>query len=94
MRKTSSFLDQRFQDADEKFMEVMYGTKKVSLSACVSPTHAERQLGTRPWSSQGERCQAEEEEGRPRGPPWCPPVCGRGPEAVGWPGAPRKGWLH
>lgn len=31
VRKTSSFLDQRFQDADEKFMEVMYGTKKVSL---------------------------------------------------------------
>lgn len=30
VRKTSSFLDQRFQDADEKFMEVMYGTKKVS----------------------------------------------------------------
>lgn len=48
VRKTSSFLDQRFQDADEKFMEVMYGTKKVSLSACVSHTHAERLLGTRP----------------------------------------------
>ena len=31
VRKTSTFLDQRFQDADEKFMEVMYGTKKVSL---------------------------------------------------------------
>lgn len=31
VRKTSSFLDQRFQDADEKFMEVMYGTKKVSV---------------------------------------------------------------
>ena len=47
VRKTSSFLDQRFQDADEKFMEVMYGTKKVSLSACISPTHTERLLGTR-----------------------------------------------
>lgn len=35
VRKTSSFLDQRFQDADEKFMEVMYGTKKVSLLLCV-----------------------------------------------------------
>lgn len=36
VRKTSTFLDQRFQDADEKFMEVMYGTKKVSLFvACV-----------------------------------------------------------
>lgn len=31
VRKTSSFLDQRFQDAEEKFMEVMYGTKKASL---------------------------------------------------------------
>lgn len=31
VRKTSSFLDQRFQDAEEKFMEVMYGTKKVSV---------------------------------------------------------------
>lgn len=29
VRKTSPFLDQRFQDAEEKFMEVMYGTKKV-----------------------------------------------------------------
>lgn len=34
VRKTSSFLDQRFQDADEKFMEVMYGTKKVSGLLC------------------------------------------------------------
>lgn len=38
VRKTSSFLDQRFQDADEKFMEVMYGTKKVSLLLCF-PIH-------------------------------------------------------
>lgn len=38
VRKTSSFLDQRFQDADEKFMEVMYGTKKVSLFQCI-PFH-------------------------------------------------------
>lgn len=29
VRKTSPFLDQRFQDAEEKFMEVMYGSKKV-----------------------------------------------------------------
>uniref|UniRef100_A0A2I3HZZ9 Endothelin-converting enzyme 1 n=1 Tax=Nomascus leucogenys TaxID=61853 RepID=A0A2I3HZZ9_NOMLE len=35
VRKTSFFLDQRFQDADEKFMEVMYGTKKVSLLLCM-----------------------------------------------------------
>lgn len=35
VRKTSSFLDQRFQDADEKFMEVMYGTKKVSPLLCM-----------------------------------------------------------
>lgn len=35
VRKTSTFLDQRFQDADEKFMEVMYGTKKVSLSVAL-----------------------------------------------------------
>uniref|UniRef100_A0A4W2IL08 Endothelin-converting enzyme 1 n=1 Tax=Bos indicus x Bos taurus TaxID=30522 RepID=A0A4W2IL08_BOBOX len=41
VRKTSSFLDQRFQDADEKFMEVMYGTKKTCLPRwkfCVSDT--------------------------------------------------------
>lgn len=38
VRKTSTFLDQRFQDADEKFMEVMYGTKKVSLLLC-TPKH-------------------------------------------------------
>ncbi|OCT73368.1 hypothetical protein XELAEV_18036351mg [Xenopus laevis] len=31
MRKTSSFLDQRFQDAEEKLIEVMYGTKKTCL---------------------------------------------------------------
>lgn len=29
VRKRCSFLDQRFQDAEEKFIEVMYGTKKV-----------------------------------------------------------------
>lgn len=29
VRKTCSFLDQRFQDAEEKFMETMYGTRKV-----------------------------------------------------------------
>ena len=84
VRKTSSFLDQRFQDADEKFMEVMYGTKKVSLSACISPTHTERLLGTRPYNSQGGRCQAEEEEGRPRDPPWCASVRGRGPTTAGY----------
>lgn len=39
VRKTSTFLDQRFQDADEKFMEVMYGTKKVSLFVTVHSTH-------------------------------------------------------
>ncbi|XP_025059500.1 endothelin-converting enzyme 1 isoform X5 [Alligator sinensis] len=41
VRKTSSFLDQRFQDAEEKFMEVMYGTKKTCLPRwkfCVSDT--------------------------------------------------------
>lgn len=31
VRKTSVLLDQRFQDAEEKFIEVMYGTKKVRL---------------------------------------------------------------
>ena len=94
VRKTSSFLDQRFQDADEKFMDVMYGTKKVSLSACISPTHAERLLGTRPYNSQGGRCQAEEEEGRPRDPPWCASVRRRGPTTAGWTGASREGRLH
>lgn len=44
VRKTSTFLDQRFQDADEKFMEVMYGTKKVSLSVA----HAKHLLCARP----------------------------------------------
>lgn len=46
VRKTSSFLDQRFQDADEKFMEIMYGTKKTCLPRwkfCVSDT--ENNLG-------------------------------------------------
>ncbi|EDL29907.1 endothelin converting enzyme 1 [Mus musculus] len=46
VRKTSSFLDQRFQDADEKFMEVMYGTKKTCIPRwkfCVSDT--ENNLG-------------------------------------------------
>lgn len=47
VRKTSSFLDQRFQDADEKFMEVMYGTKKVSVLLCAS--RMGRGPGT-PWS--------------------------------------------
>ncbi|PIO11786.1 hypothetical protein AB205_0163280, partial [Aquarana catesbeiana] len=28
VRKTSALLDQRFQDVEEKFLEVMYGTKK------------------------------------------------------------------
>ncbi|KAG8429835.1 hypothetical protein GDO86_019085, partial [Hymenochirus boettgeri] len=31
VRKVGAFLDQRFQDAEEKFMEVMYGTKKTCL---------------------------------------------------------------
>lgn len=31
VRKTSPLLDQRFRDAEEKFMEVMYGTKKVRM---------------------------------------------------------------
>ncbi|KAM4651637.1 endothelin-converting enzyme 1 isoform 2-T2 [Discoglossus pictus] len=41
VRKASSFLDQRFQDADEKFIEVMYGTKKTCLPRwkfCISDT--------------------------------------------------------
>lgn len=37
VRKTSPFLDQRFQDAEEKFMEVMYGTKKVRGGAPNAP---------------------------------------------------------
>lgn len=44
VRKTSSFLDQRFQDADEKFMEVMYGTKKVSL-LLYTPMYGARSQG-------------------------------------------------
>lgn len=30
VRKMGSVLDQRFQDAEQRFLEVMYGTKKVS----------------------------------------------------------------
>lgn len=29
VRKMVSILDQRFQDAEQRFLEVMYGTKKV-----------------------------------------------------------------
>lgn len=39
VRKTSPFLDQRFQDAEEKFMEVMYGTKKVRVESSRPPDH-------------------------------------------------------
>lgn len=39
VRKTSPFLDQRFQDAEEKFMEVMYGTKKVRVEPMTPPNH-------------------------------------------------------
>ncbi|XP_069466457.1 endothelin-converting enzyme 1 isoform X5 [Ambystoma mexicanum] len=41
VRKVSSFLDQRFQDVEEKFLEVMYGTKKTCLPRwkfCISDT--------------------------------------------------------
>ncbi|XP_015268057.1 PREDICTED: endothelin-converting enzyme 1 [Gekko japonicus] len=41
VRKTCSFLDQRFQDAEEKFMETMYGTRKTCLPRwkfCISDT--------------------------------------------------------
>ncbi|XP_005988750.1 endothelin-converting enzyme 1 isoform X2 [Latimeria chalumnae] len=41
VKKTGSFLDQRFQDAEEKFMEIMYGTKKSCIPRwkfCVSDT--------------------------------------------------------
>lgn len=30
VRKMVSILDQRFQDTEQRFLEVMYGTKKVS----------------------------------------------------------------
>lgn len=30
VRKMVSILDQRFQDAEQRFLEVMYGTKKVT----------------------------------------------------------------
>ncbi|XP_039611646.1 endothelin-converting enzyme 1 isoform X3 [Polypterus senegalus] len=41
VRKTASSLDQRFQDAEERFLEVMYGTKKSCTprwKLCVSDT--------------------------------------------------------
>lgn len=31
VRKMVSILDQRFQDAEQRFLEVMYGTKKVTV---------------------------------------------------------------
>ncbi|XP_029435165.1 endothelin-converting enzyme 1 isoform X2 [Rhinatrema bivittatum] len=41
VRKASSFLDHRFQDAEEKFLEIMYGSKMACLPRwkfCVSDT--------------------------------------------------------
>lgn len=41
VRKASAFLDQRFQDAEEKFLQAMYGTKKSCLPRwkfCISDT--------------------------------------------------------
>ncbi|XP_066494010.1 endothelin-converting enzyme 1 isoform X2 [Tiliqua scincoides] len=41
VRKTCSLLDRRFQDAEEKFMEIMYGTKKSCTPRwkyCISDT--------------------------------------------------------
>lgn len=41
VRKTCSLLDRRFQDAEEKFMEIMYGTKKTCVprwKSCISDT--------------------------------------------------------
>lgn len=39
VRKTSPLLDQRFRDAEEKFMEVMYGTKKVRVKSSAPLNH-------------------------------------------------------
>lgn len=74
VRKTSSFLDQRFQDADEKFMEIMYGTKKVSQllfiqCTCWAPVlcQAVDCRLAQPWrfphghgTCEGGRCQGKE----------------------------------
>ncbi|KAM6434597.1 endothelin-converting enzyme 1 isoform 1-T1 [Liasis olivaceus] len=41
VRKGASFLDQRFQDAEEKFLEVMYGSKKTCVPRwkyCITDT--------------------------------------------------------
>ncbi|XP_063001348.1 endothelin-converting enzyme 1 isoform X2 [Elgaria multicarinata webbii] len=41
VRKGAAFLDQRFQDADEKFLEILYGSKKTCLPRwkyCITDT--------------------------------------------------------
>ncbi|KAK2506148.1 LOW QUALITY PROTEIN: hypothetical protein MC885_005386 [Smutsia gigantea] len=60
VRKTSSFLDQRFQDADEKFMEVMYGTKKASEIILEIKKAFEESLSTLKWMDEDTRKSAKE----------------------------------
>uniref|UniRef100_A0A8C0QCP9 Endothelin-converting enzyme 1 n=1 Tax=Canis lupus familiaris TaxID=9615 RepID=A0A8C0QCP9_CANLF len=60
VRKTSSFLDQRFQDADEKFMEVMYGTKKASEIILEIKKAFEESLSTLKWMDEETRRSAKE----------------------------------
>ncbi|XP_054576396.1 endothelin-converting enzyme 1 isoform X4 [Eptesicus fuscus] len=60
VRKTSTFLDQRFQDADEKFMEVMYGTKKASEIILEIKKAFEESLSTLKWMDEDTRKSAKE----------------------------------
>uniref|UniRef100_A0A8B9EWH2 Endothelin-converting enzyme 1 n=1 Tax=Anser cygnoides TaxID=8845 RepID=A0A8B9EWH2_ANSCY len=60
VRKTSPFLDQRFQDAEEKFMEVMYGTKKAEEMIAEIKTAFEESLETLQWMDEETRKSAKE----------------------------------
>nr|DBA15658.1 TPA: hypothetical protein GDO54_003132 [Pyxicephalus adspersus] len=60
VRKTSSLLDQRFQDAEEKFMEVMYGTKKAVQMIKGIKKAFEESLQTLTWMDEETRKAAKE----------------------------------
>lgn len=51
VQKTASSLDQRFETAQERLLETLYGTRKVTGDPGSSP------LGTQPGSSQDHLCR-------------------------------------
>lgn len=55
VRKMASILDQKFQDAEQRFLEVMYGTKKVRDEALGLVTIINGYLNTRwaYWNASG-----------------------------------------